>query len=160
MKVYHGGTSVIQRPLAGYGRKGLDFGQGFYVTAISMQAEAWADRMARIRNTHGVVNVYDLDMEKVKREFSYKFFPEYDVQWLEFIVQNRLGTYHGEEYDLVEGGVANDRVIDTVEAYMANMMPLETALRNLAMHNPNNQLCIRNQRIIDECMVFKNLYNI
>ena len=30
MKVYHGGTQRIERPLVHLGRAGLDFGQGFY----------------------------------------------------------------------------------------------------------------------------------
>lgn len=34
MKVYHGGTVVVKEPLAGIGRAGLDFGQGFYVLSI------------------------------------------------------------------------------------------------------------------------------
>ena len=154
MRVYHGSTMVVEHPLVHVGRRGLDFELGFYVTDIRRQAVAWADRMARVSNVHGIVNSYELNMEKVQREFSCKTFPEYDVQWLQFIVENRLGMDNGMAFDLVEGGVADDRVIDTVEAYMAGMMPLEIALRNLAMHRPNNQICIRNQRIVDTCVEF------
>ena len=154
MRVYHGSTMVVEHPLVHVGRKGLDFGLGFYVTDNLRQAVAWADRMARVSNVHGIVNSYELDMERVQREFSCKTFLEYDEQWLQFIVENRLGMNNGMAFDLVEGGVANDRVIDTVEAYMAGMMPLEIALRNLAMHRPNNQICIRNQRIVDTCVEF------
>ena len=46
--VYHGGTEPIEHPLVSAGRPGLDFGQGFYVTAMRDQAELWADRMARL----------------------------------------------------------------------------------------------------------------
>ncbi|MCR5380476.1 MAG: DUF3990 domain-containing protein [Lentisphaeria bacterium] len=154
MRVYHGSIMVVEHPLVHVGRRGLDFGLGFYVTEIRRQAVSWADRMARVSNVHGIVNSYELNMEKVQREFSCKTFPEYDEQWLQFIVENRLGMDNGMAYDLVEGGVADDRVIDTVEAYLAGMMPLEIALRNLAMHRPNKQICIRNQRIVDTCVEF------
>lgn len=154
MRVYHGSTMVVEHPLVHVGRKGLDFGLGFYVTDIRQQAVAWADRMARVSNVHGIVNSYELDMERVRREFSCKTFLEYDEQWLQFIVENRFGMNNGMAFDLVEGGVANDRVIDSVEAYMAGLMPLEIALRNLAMHRPNNQICIRNQRIVDTCIEY------
>ena len=154
MRVYHDSSVVVEHPLVHVGRRGLDFGLGFYVTDIRQQAVAWADRMARVSNVHGIVNSYELDMERVRREFSCKTFLEYDEQWLQFIVENRLGMNNGMAFDLVEGGVADDRVIDTVEAYMAGMMPLEIALRNLAMHRPNNQICIRNQRIVDTCVEF------
>lgn len=154
MRVYHGSTMVVEHPLVHVGRKGLDFGLGFYVTDIRQQAVAWADRMARVSNVHGIVNSYELDMERVRREFSCKTFLEYDEQWIQFIVENRLGMNNGMAFDLVEGGVANDRVIDSVEAYMAGLMPLEIALHNLAMHRPNNQICIRNQRIVDTCIEY------
>lgn len=66
MKIYHGGTNIIERPIAAAGRQRLDFGKGFYVTDIKTQAESWAERMQRIRQEQGIVNVYELDMDRVK----------------------------------------------------------------------------------------------
>ncbi|MBR2230404.1 MAG: DUF3990 domain-containing protein [Prevotella sp.] len=160
MKVFHGSTIVIKQPLAAAGRKMLDFGQGFYVTDIKQQAESWAERMQRIKMENGIVNVYELDLEKVKADYSYYKFENYDLDWLQFIVANRIGRTDVKKYDVVEGGVANDRVIDTVEAYMANMMTLETALGELSKHKPNNQLCITKQIVIDTCMTFVESYRI
>lgn len=160
MKVYHGGTSIIDHPDVVKGRAGLDFGCGFYVTDLKKQADDWADRMARIRMAKGVVSVYELDIELVKRDYSYKCFEEYDIEWLDFIVRNRRGEIDTWKYDIVEGGVANDRVIDTVEAYMSNLMPLETALQNLSLHRPNNQICIRSQHIVEEYLHYIESYNI
>lgn len=154
MRVYHGGTEVIKQPEASKGRQGLDFGRGFYVTDIQGQAEAWADRMARIRMESGIVSVYDLDIEKAKEWCCYKKFDEYDENWLDFIVANRQGLYRGQVYDIVEGGVANDRVIDTVEAYMSRLMPIETALLELSKHRPNNQICICSQKVLDSHLHF------
>lgn len=37
---------------------------------------------------------------------------------------------------------------------------LETALRNLSMHRPNNQLCIRNQHVVDQFLTFVESYKI
>ncbi|MCR4572134.1 MAG: DUF3990 domain-containing protein [Lentisphaeria bacterium] len=160
MKVYHGSTMIINHPLVQFGRLGLDFGQGFYVTTLSGQAEAWAIRMARIRQESGVVNVYEMDMERVKCEFKYKQFLEYDMDWLDFIVANRRRQYDGEKFDVIEGGVANDRVIDTVEAYMSDLIPRDVALKNLKAHRPNNQLCICNQTVIDVCLKYLETNNI
>ena len=60
MRVYHGSTMVIDRPIAAAGRKRLDFGQGFYVTDIKIQADSWAERMQRIREEPGVVTEWDV----------------------------------------------------------------------------------------------------
>ena len=108
----------------------------------------------------GIVSVYELDMAEVKRRFTYKLFAHYDNEWLQYIVANRTGNTAIEKFDVIEGGVANDRVIDTVEAYIANLMTLETALRELSRHQPNNQLCICSQAVIDECLTFVESYNI
>ena len=160
MRIYHGSTNVIEHPIAAAGRQRLDFGQGFYVTDIKTQAESWAERMQRIRQETGIVNVYELDMERVKATFRYFRFLHYDNDWLQYIVANRMGRTDIKRYDVIEGGVANDRVIDTIEAYMANLMTLDVALRELATHRPNNQLCITNQEVIDTCMKFIESYNI
>ena len=83
-----------------------------------------------------------------------KIFDAYDVQWLEFIIANRSGQDIAKQYDYVEGGVANDRVIDTINLYIAGLMELSTALRELSKHRPNNQMCILNQDIIDKYLIY------
>lgn len=160
MKVYHGTTLILEHPLVSAGRPHLDFGQGFYVTDIQQQAESWANRIRRIRLTSGVVNVYEFDLDKAKSLFSYYKFEKYDNEWLQFIVANRMGRDDIPHYDIIEGGVANDRVIDTVEGYMSNLMSLENALKELSKHSPNNQICISTQQVIEDCLKFIDFCNI
>ena len=83
MRVFHGGTEIIEHPDINKGYAGLDFGQGFYVTDLLQQAESWADRMSRIRLETGVVNVYEFDLQQARNAFSYKKFNNYDVEWLD-----------------------------------------------------------------------------
>ena len=59
-----------------------------------------------------------------------------------------------KEYDYVEGGVANDRVIDTVNLYMAGLIDATSALRELSKHRPNNQICILNQDIVNNYLIY------
>ncbi len=47
--VYHGSTEKVENPICRFGRKHLDFGQGFYVTNLREQAVAWANNTARNR---------------------------------------------------------------------------------------------------------------
>jgi hypothetical protein len=54
--------------------------------------------------------------------------------------------------------VADDRVIDTVNLYMLGILPEEIALQRLSFHQPNNQLCIINQEIIDRFLIFVKTY--
>lgn len=154
LTVYHGSTIQVDSPIAKAGRENLDFGQGFYVTDIKEQAERWALRIGRQFQKFSIINRYQLDIEQVKERYRYLKFDKYNQEWLDFIVKSRKGEKPWAEYDIVEGGVANDRVIDTVEAYMSGMMTVEMALGQLAQHQPNNQFCLLSQSLIDECLHF------
>ena len=155
MIVYHGATQKVEHPVCDFGRPNLDFGQGFYVTVIKEQAEEWAHRQADARKEAPVLNVYEFDREKAIQDFRYLLFSAYDRAWLHFIVDSRNGLRPWEGYDIVEGGIANDRVIDMVEAYIAGTATAEFALSELSKHQPNHQICILNQQAIDECLHFK-----
>lgn len=152
--VYHGGTEQIKNPICKFGRKSLDFGQGFYVTDILEQAITWGENIALARNKAVIVNRYKLNREEILNNYRCKIFQSYDKEWLEFIVGNRTGQNTAAEFDYVEGGVANDRVIDTINLYISGLMDLNTALGELSKHQPNNQICILNQEIINKHLVF------
>ena len=51
--------------------------------------------------------------------------------------------------------MANDQVIDTVEDYENGRITADQALDQLKYKKPNNQICFRNQVIIDKYMHFK-----
>ncbi len=157
MILYHGGTERIEKPLCDKGRKNLDFGQGFYLTVLKDQAENWARRVASDRGGKAVVNEYEMDLEALKHQSRYLYFPHYDESWLDFIVASRSGQKPWEGYDVIEGGVANDRVIDTINLYILGYIDKRSALGNLAQHQPNNQVCILSQDILDRYLIFKRL---
>ena len=152
--IYHGGTEVVENPKVDAGREGLDFGQGFYTTEIIDQARKWADKTSRQRLEVAVVNEYLFNDEKAREKYSFLTFDAYDREWLDFIVRCRGGYNPFVKYDCVEGGVANDRVIDTVEGYINGTIDAEHALKELSKHQPNHQICFLNQELVDECVRF------
>lgn len=140
--VYHGGVTRIEKPLAKVGRKNLDFGQGFYVTRRLIQAQDWALRTSRQQLADPLVNEYELDIDSIINYSRYHRFENYDSDWLQFIVSCRQGYDPSVEYDCIEGGVANDRVIDTVEGFLNGTVDEVHALAELSKHQPNNQICL------------------
>lgn len=133
IRVYHGSNEAIEKPLVGIGRPYLDFGTGFYVTNMIAQAETWAGIKARLFNQpEGTVSLYDFDLDAAVAAYRFHKFEAYDREWLHFIVNNRDGGDDWKQYDVIEGGVANDRVIDTVENYRAGLIDEDTALRLLS----------------------------
>lgn len=157
MEIYHGSDITVKEPLAHAGRRNLDFGKGFYTTRIKSQAQKWAFLVAsrKAKNPQGIVSVYELNEECLTcNDYVYKNFPVYDMEWLEFVVACRQGKDE-TNYDIVEGGVANDQVIDTVEDYENGRITAEQALDQLRYKKPNNQICFRNQALIDNFVQFK-----
>lgn len=154
MIVFHGSTEIIRQPLANAGRRNLDFGTGFYVTDLREQAVFWANRPVNNNRMHWL-NVYELDMDGVlNSSYRYLRFSSYDFAWLEFVVGNRRGEERWQDYDLIEGGIANDRVFNTIELYAAGLTPREEALEKLRYEKPNNQLCLLRQELIDHYLHF------
>lgn len=152
--VYHGSTEVIAMPRADAGRPNLDFGRGFYITDIKSQAIDWAKRVSARQKKTAMINTYTLNREAILANYNCKIFAAYDGEWLDFIVESRLGNQPWAKYDYIEGGVANDRVIDTINLYMADLMTREKALEKLSEHRPNNQMCLLNQEIIDKYLTY------
>lgn len=152
--VYHGATEIVQAPLCKIGRPRLDFGQGFYVTDLKEQAIKWAKTLADKRNEKPLLNIYQLDKDAILAEARSKIFTAYDKDWLDFIVGNRQGKNPAKDYDYVEGGIANDRVIDTIKLYIGGIMDEISTLRQLAFHKPNNQICLLNQELTNKYLEY------
>ena len=66
----------------------------------------------------------------------------------------RRGENPARYYGYVEGGIANDRVIDTVNLYMTGFYNTESALQQLIFHKPNNQICLLNQDLINKYLIY------
>lgn len=155
--LFHGSYVSVSTPLVKLGRKKVDFGQGFYLTKLREQAEAWAETIAerKGRNAEPILSTYSFDYDVVKSEgYRIKIFESYDLEWLEYVVDCRKGGVMQYQYDIVEGGVANDNVIDTVEDYENGIITADQALGQLKYKKVNHQICILNQDLVDKYLSF------
>lgn len=150
MRVYHASNVAVPRPDTMHSRDNLDFGRGFYVTPLREQAEKYAARLS-LRRRAQVLNTYELDDRY--DGLCYVRFERYDERWLDFVAACRRGL-QTDKYDVIEGGVANDKVFDTVDLYLAGMMSKDDALRRLVFAHPNWQICLASQQAIDQCLTF------
>ena len=55
---------------------------------------------------------------------------------------------------IVEGGIADDQVFDTIDLYFTGLYTREQALDQLQYKKPNHQVCITNQSLIDNYLQF------
>lgn len=158
MRVFHGSYDIITNPLVSVGRDKLDFGKGFYVTGIEEQALKWASKFKTL-NQKAFVNIYEFDKELAISN-KYKVFQSYDEEWLDFIIACRDGKDIFCSYDIIEGGIANDRVFDTIELCLDGLISKNEALGRLKYQKPNNQICFISQKILDKTLSFLDSYEI
>lgn len=150
MRFYHTSNVIIPEPDVTHSRKHLDFGRGFYLTPLEQQAYDYGQRFIR-RGEPAFVNIFELSEEI--SDVCRKVFPAYDGEWLDYVTACRKGLPH-EHFDIIEGGIADDQVFDTVDLYLQGIYSREQALDNLRWKKPNHQLCIASQQVIDRYLHF------
>ena len=104
------------------------------------------------RGKNGVVSRYDFD-EAACKKLKVLNFDSYSEEWLNFILKCRTGT-DTTDYDIVIGGVANDKVFNTIELFFDGLIDKTEAIKRLKYEKPNLQICFRTQRAL-ECLFFE-----
>jgi hypothetical protein len=129
------------------------------MTDIKEQAERWAKSVAFKRKADAIINKYELDRDAILTSARCKIFTDYNAEWLDFVVANRSGETVDKDFDYVEGGVADDRVIDTINLYMGGLLDMKVTLERLSQYQPSNQICILNQSLIDKYLHYHGYEN-
>lgn len=154
MIVYHGSYCVVKMPNITFSRDSLDFGKGFYVTSTKTQAINWTERFKK-RGKKAYLNSYSLDIDKLKENCKVKIFNSYNLEWLDFIIECRNMSDIYMKYDIIIGGIADDKIYNTIELYQDNLIEKDEALKRLKYYKPNEQICITNQNVIDKYLKFR-----
>lgn len=152
MILYHGSYVGVNKPDLSYSRRNVDFGCGFYTTPLYEQALKWCGKFKR-REQDGIISKCELD-ETVFVEKNIMRFESYSEEWLEFILNRRRGN-DTTDYDVVIGGVASDKVFNTVELYFDGLIDKTEALKRLQYEKPNLQVCLRTQEVLDQYLTFE-----
>ena len=139
----------MEKPDLGLSRKNLDFGTGFYTTVNREQAVDFARKvMIRKEQKNQFVSVYDFDAQAVESDLDILRFPSPDKLWLDFVRQNRRGTYTGKQYDLIIGPVANDDVYATLIVYEQGILSIEQALEALKVKKLYSQYVFKTEKAL------------
>lgn len=148
MILYHSSQVQVTVPDTAHSRDYLDFGRGFYLTSIHDQAVKYAQRFLR-RSKDAWLNKFQLEYE----DSNWKIlnFSHYDSEWLNFVAKCRAGNDESS-FDMVIGGIANDKVIQTLDRYFEGELSESDTLGLLKFEKPNIQYCIRSQNMLNECL--------
>jgi len=152
LTLYHGTTHDFKKIDVQRGKPFKDFGKGFYLTESYEHARNLAVRNRRIEETRlrvkgdetelpVFVYVYELDLSEMTK-LNVKRFNTADIDWLKFIIANRMNHTRQHDYDVVIGPTANDDTRTSIRTVMnaANGAILSDAALNLLieMLEPNN----------------------
>ena len=152
MILYHGSYLEIPAPDLVHSRTNVDFGRGFYTTPLHDQAVRWCEKFKR-RGKKGIISIYNFNEEAYQTLKVLKF-DSYSEEWLDFILSCRTGN-DLTDYDIVIGGVANDKVFNTVELYFDNLIDKKEAIRRLRYEKPNLQICFRSHTALTEYLHYE-----
>lgn len=153
MIVYHGSIAVVEKPDVLHSYRPLDFGKGFYVTTNKKQAEQWAIRKSLILGkTPALVNVYQ--MKEDWAGLRVKTFGDDLFEWIDFVCDCRDEKDVYQQFDLITGRVANDKVFRVVDKYHTGEWDRERALKEIRVYPSYDQTAFITQRAIDQLLVF------
>lgn len=145
IKLFHGSFAKIKSPDLIHSRNNVDFSKGFYTTPYYEQAVKWSLKFKR-DGKNGVVSEYSFN-ENAYNNLKILKFDSYSEACLDFILSCRKGNDE-TDYDIVIGAVADDKVFNTIELYVDNLIDKNEALKRLKYEKPNLQICFRTQRAL------------
>ncbi len=143
--LFHGSYLPVKEPRVIEGAYAKDFGEGFYLTLLQEQAEKWALRKFRnmrrsVPSARPIVNVYRFERGRALELCPSLLFPAMSDEWLDFIASCRAGVPHSYAY--VEGPMADDKVYNFVEAFLAGSIKRDEFWRLARFSYPTHQVML------------------
>lgn len=133
MKLYHGSNVEIETVDLARGRRGKDFGKGFYANPDYMQAVSFCSNVIR-REGAGVPTVTSFEFDESALDvLNVKRFEGYSKEWAEFILMNRNNTSDdpAHQYDIVIGPIADDGVGTQIRRLSRGFITFDAFLEEL-----------------------------
>ena len=133
MKMYHGTTEVIGKVDLEKSRLRLDFGKGFYLADKQGTAHIWSkNKVVQLGRGVPIILEYTID-SGIFEIYGKRFNATPDEEWIEFICMNRKrgpkGTEPRHDFNWVSGPIANDKVYNVVDDYMAGVIDINEAIK-------------------------------
>ena len=128
--LYHGSNCDVTNPTPMKGRRGTDFGQGFYLTPDMDSARAMVSAVTR-RQGEGIktISVFELDIDAASiAGMVIRQFEHMDADWMSFVLANRCFVRSAPDrnidklYDVVIGFIADDKIRNMIRLYRSGLM--------------------------------------
>jgi hypothetical protein len=154
MKLYHGSNINFDKILFSFAKDKRDFGKGFYATAIKKQAMEWAEALC---DRYSTKTAFLYDFSFAETGLKIKTFNNMPLEWLEFVMLNRIKGGLQHKYDVVKGPVANDRTMPTLTGYFDGVYSAKEALKRLRYMKTSNQVSLHTQNALNNLVLIKKI---
>lgn len=158
MILFHGSSEIVKCPDILHSYRALDFGKGFYVTSVREQAERWARRKADLVGGKAIVNQYQMSDDTTG--LRVKSFSEDLAEWIDFVCDCRDGKPVYQQFDLIIGKVANDKVFRVVDMYHSGIWDRERALLEIRAYPNYDQIAFISQDAINQLLTFDRSWEV
>lgn len=164
--LYHGTNAPFDVPDPNRGRRGTDFGQGFYLTP-DFESAANIAGLSVLRAGHGRETVLRYVFDEARAEMlglRRRRFPTLDAEWMSFVIANRMGDRAASDhnidrlYDVVDGLVEDDKVVTLLRRYQMGELTQDDILNVLqqrpwrtvqySFHSRKAIICLERKEII------------
>ena len=142
MILYHGSNIAIDRIDLVKCRPYKDFGRGFYLTDIRLQAERMAARTVKMFKGEPALTCFDFDLDKaIDDGLKIKIFNTPNEEWARFVMANRDINVPQpcHDYDIVIGPVADDTIARLLRMFTENFISEEQLVRELTFSQVTSQ---------------------
>jgi len=145
MQVFHGSDVRIEKIDLAKGEFFKDFGRGFYVTNVREHAYQRAIDVAN-RNKSGKPVVTEFKYAEsypVTVGMNIKKFESVSKEWVEFVMlnRNRYISHPAHTFDIVEGPIADDKMVIQIRLYTQGKISIETLIDKLTYRESTHQIC-------------------
>lgn len=159
--LYHGSSSIVEKPLYGAGNIHNDYGKAFYCTRIPDMAKEWAVT----ENANGYANRYELNTDdmKILDLMNGKY---HLLNWMAILLENRVFRTVGlaadakkyilekfsvkyQSYDVIKGYRADDSYFSFASAFLDNSLPIEKLGEVMKLGNLGEQYAIKSKKAFE-----------
>ncbi len=138
MLLYHGSNVQISKIDLSKSKPNKDFGSGFYLSDNFEQAMKMAEFKSEVFGGIPTVMEYEFDESMtVNSTLKILKFSEYSKEWADFVFKNRTADSSEikNEYDIVIGPIANDKVGAQIRRFIEKDIDFDTFLRRIKYMN-------------------------
>ena len=145
MQVFHGSDVRIEKIDLAKSEYFKDFGRGFYVTNIYEHAYQRAmDIVTRHNSEKPIITEFDyIETYPVTVGLKVKKFENISREWVEFILlnRNRRVSHPAHTFDIVEGPIANDKMVIQIRLYEQGKISINQLIEKLTFREQTHQIC-------------------